>query len=245
MRGRVSIAALLLGACATTPALPPEAAPSSPATEGAAPAPAPQYVTAPRPDGVVGGARAALLAKKIRDALHARGDQAEPDGALAAAAAWLAGQRSAAVSERGIREIALRAGFPGAVATAAAFPIDGSDDIWRSALGDVASNLPITRYGVHVTPDGVATVVLGRMEASLDPFPRRFRPGEACRLRGEVAARYDRARVYLTRPDGKVDETPPSGRKIDVSLPLSGTGKFQLEVMGDGASGPVLLANVP
>jgi len=245
MIARASIlTAVFVSACAAAPAFPPAGAtgPTSGATEAA---PAPQYVTAPRPDGVVGGARAALLAKKIREALHARGDQSEPDGALAAAAIWLAGQRSAAVSERGIREIALRAGFPGAVATAAAFPIDGGDDLWRSALGDVASNLPITRYGVHVTPDGVATVVLGRMEASLDPFPRRFRPGEACRLRGEVAARYDRARVYLTRPDGKVEERPFPGRKVDVSLPLSGPGKFQLEVMGDGASGPVLLANVP
>jgi len=241
------IATLILSACATAPAVPPDVAAPPSTVDGAgspAPAPSPRYVTAPQPDGIVGGPRAALLAKKIREALQARGDQGEPDGALAAAATWLAGQRAGA-SELAIREVALRAGFPGAVASAAAFQVDGGDDLWRRALGDVASNLPITRYGVHVTPDGVATVVFGRMEVRLDPFPRRFRPGEACRLRGEVAARYDRARVYLTRPDGKVDETPLSGRTIDVSLPLSGPGKFQVEVMGDGASGPVLLANVP
>ena len=60
-----------------------------------------------------------------------------------------------------------------------------------------------------ISPDGIAAVVFGRTEVSLDPFPRHFRPGEVCRLRGEVAARYDEARVYLTRPDGKVDDTRP------------------------------------
>jgi uncharacterized protein YkwD len=98
---------------------------------------------------------------------------------------------------------------------------------------------------VHLSPDGIAAVVFGRMEVSLDPFPRHLRPGEMCRLRGQVAARYDEARVYLTRPDGKIEETRIAGRKIDLALPVPAPGVYRVEVMSDGATGPVVLANVP
>ena len=193
----------------------------------------------------MGGPRAALLAKRITEALRARGDDGQSDGTLAAAAAWLTAQGLQA-RKRGAGEVALRAGFPGVVLTAAAFRLDGTrQDVWREALADVAANVTVNRYGVHLSPDGVGAVVFGRMEAQLDPFPRRLTPGQTCRLHGEVGARYDHARVYVTRPDGKVEETPAAGRSIDVSLPLSQPGVYQLEVMSDGASGPVVLANVP
>jgi uncharacterized protein YkwD len=185
-----------------------------------------------------------MLATEIGEALRARGDQAQPDGALARAAAWLARQTSAS-QRRGVGEVALRAGFVGVFQTAAVFLLDGDSDAWRRALADVASNMPITRYGLHVSDDGVASVVFGRVELSLEPFPRIFRPGEACRLRGEVTGRYDEARVYVTRPDGKVEETRLGGRKIDLSLPVQAPGVYRVEVMSDGATGPVVLVNVP
>jgi len=246
----LAVAALIFSACATA-ASNPSAAPSA-ATgdriEAAAPPPVPpatEYTTAPRPDGVAGGPRATALAKQVREALRARGDEAEADGALASVATWLAGQASAA-RQRGAAAVALRAGFPGAVSTAAAFRLDaGSDDVWKQALAEIASNLPVTRYAVYVSPEDIAVVVFGRMEASLAPFPRRFRAGDSCRLRGEIAARYARARIYLTRPDGKVDETQMSGRKVDIALPLAAPGVYQVEVMSDGSTGPVVLANAP
>jgi uncharacterized protein YkwD len=243
------VGALALGAsaCVAVPAAaPPPRTPSEPEMAGVgAPAPATHYSTAARPDGVVGGPRAAALATEVSQALRARGDAGEPDGALAAVAAWFAGQASRA-QQRGAAQIALRSGFPGAVSAAATFRLDaGADDIWRRALADIAINLPVTRYAVYVSPDDVAAVVFGRMEVSLEPFARRVRPGDAFRLRGEISARYDHARVYLTRPDGKVDETPLAGRAIDLSLPVAGPGVYQVEVMSDGATGPVVLANVP
>jgi len=208
-----------------------------------APATALQYVTAARPDGIVGGPDAAALANHVREALRARGDEGEPDGALAAVAGWIVDQRPDAVFST--REIALRNGFPGMTSASAAFRLDGEDrDAWRRSLKRVASNLPITRYAIHVSPDGIAVVIFGRMEVSLDPVPRRFRPGEACRLRGEVAARYDRAVVFLHRPDGKIDEIPIPGRKIDLSLPLHSPGVYMLEVMSAGVD-PAVLTNVP
>ena len=145
-----------------------------------------------------------------------------------------------------MREVAAARRLPGRGLDRGRVPAGrATDDVWRRALGGHRAQPPVTRYGVYVSPDGVAVVVFGRMEVSLDPFPRRFRPGEVCRLRGEVAARYEHARVYLTRPDGKVDETPLSGRPIDVSLPLLRPGVYRVEVMSDGATGPVVLANVP
>src|SRR6185503_10605223 len=86
-------AALVVSACSTVTTGVPTSGPSPSASgqRGTAPPP-PQYTTAARPDGVLGGPRAASLAREIRDALRARGDEAEADGALAAAAAWLAAQ---------------------------------------------------------------------------------------------------------------------------------------------------------
>src|SRR5262249_56185859 len=142
----------------------------------------------------------------VREALRARGDEGEPDGALAAAAAWL-GRQGLGARNRGAGEVALRAGFPGVVLTAAAFQLDGGHNdswrealTWREALADVAGNLTVNRYGVHISPDGIAAVVFGRMEAQLEPFPRRFPAGAVCRLRGEGAARYHPAPLHLTPP---------------------------------------------
>jgi len=242
------LCALLLASCSTASTVA-SRAPAAPAANDRdePPASAKEYASAAQPNGVVGGSRAARLAKEISGALIARGDEAQSDGALVAVAVWLVRQSAAPGSrQRGAGEAALRAGFVGSVLSAATLLLDeGDQDVWRRALADLASNMPVTRYGVYVSPDGIAAVVFGRMEVSLDPFPRHLRAGEVCRLRGEVAARYDHARVYLTRPDGKIDETRLPGRKVDVSLPVTAPGIYRVEVMSDGATGPVVLANVP
>ena len=247
-RCRLALCTLFLASCSAASTVAPRAPASPPANDQPEPpASAQEYASAAQPGGVVGGPRAARLAKEVSGALLARGDDAQPDGALVAVAAWLVRQSATPGSrQRGAGEVALRSGFVGSVLSAATFLLDeGDQDVWRRALADLASNMPVTRYGVHVSPDGIAAVVFGRTEVSLDPFPRHFRPGEVCRLRGEVAARYDEARVYLTRPDGKVDETRVPGRKIDVSLPVPAPGVYRVEVLSDGATGPVVLANVP
>src|SRR4029078_12529747 len=77
------------------------------------------------------------------------------------------------------------------------------------------------------------------------PRAARLGVGESARRRGGVAARDERAHVYLTRPDGKVDETQVSGRRLDVALPLSVPGAYRVGGMSGGDAGPVVLANVP
>src|SRR4029077_16560380 len=48
-----------------------------------------------------------------------------------------------------------------------------------------------------------------------------------------------------TATNGTVARTDLPARKVDVSLPLATPGIYQVEVMGDGVTGPVVLANVP
>ncbi len=217
---------------------------SSVAAGAAAEPVAAEYASAARPNGVAGGGAAVTLSKAITDALRARADVAEADGALASAAAWFlaAGTES---RKRGAELAARRAGFVGAVLTAAVFPI-GEPDAWRSALAALAHNVPVTRYGIHVAPDGrVGAVVFGDVALKLEPFPRHAHAGATLRLRGEVADRFERASVFVTGLDGRVSKTRLDGRRIDASVPLPSPGVYRVEVMGDGAVGPVVVANVP
>jgi hypothetical protein len=205
---------------------------------------APEYVSAARPDGVVGGAAARALSRAIGEALRARADAAEPDGALAAAAAWFVAADEAH-RERGAGTAALRAGFVGTVSTAAAFPPDDRDT-WRHALAALAHNVPVTRYGVYVSRDGrLAGVVFGDVALRLAPIPRHLHAGDTLRLRGEIGSRYDRGSIYVTGVDGRVSHTRLEGRRIDTDVRLAAKGIHRVEVMGDGATGPVVLANVP
>ena len=220
-----------------------------PEEAAAEPPPAQTYDTAPHAGGILGGPDAARVAAALAEALRARGDRAEPDGALA-----LAGRRLARDAQEGRRgemastdATARRAGFPGVVLWALAYAPDGDDrEAWRDGLTQIARNLPVTRYGVSLSPGGrVMAIVLGSVEVALAPFPRRLPPGSAVKLEGEVASRFAFARVYLTGIDGRVQETRMPGRRISVSLTLSRAGVYKVEVLGDGATGPVVLANVP
>jgi uncharacterized protein YkwD len=206
--------------------------------------PAVAYVSAARPNGVVGGAAARALSAAIADALRARSDVAEPDGALADAAAWFVAADGDS-RKRGAGIAARRSGFVGEVLTAAVFPI-GEPEHWRRALAALARNFPVTRYGVYVPPDGrVAGVVFGNVELKLEPFPRHVHAGATLRLRGEVNRRFDRASVHVTGADGRSHQTPFPGRQIETDVRVAKPGTYRVEVMGDGAMGPTVLANVP
>src|SRR5262245_20227041 len=145
------VTALGLGACSSVPPVAPAVPAVQPTVQAERlPPAAVQYVTAARPEGVVGGPRAARLAQEIREVLRARGGGGEPDGGLAAVAAWIAGQ-DADTRRRGMREMAARAGYAGEASTAAVFQLGGGDDdLWRRALASVASNIAVNRYGVYV-----------------------------------------------------------------------------------------------
>ncbi|MEO8901823.1 MAG: CAP domain-containing protein [Polyangiaceae bacterium] len=133
------------------------------------------------------------------------------------------------------------------VESMAGFSLDAENsEAWRDALARVPPNLPVTRFGVSVSASGrTAAVMFGAVEISLKPFARHLAPGSSITLRGEVAARYTSAHVYLTKADGSVEERRMPTRKIEASIGFATPGKYKLEVMGDGASGPVIVLNVP
>src|SRR6478609_1144921 len=205
------------------------------------------YTTEAQPDGAVGGPGIERLQADIESALLKRGDHAQADGGLGATASWLLNElnQGHAVDSGAVEVASRRYGFAGVLSSFAGFGIDQSD-AWRDQLERVAGNMPITRYGIRVSPSGrSAAVIFGSVELSYEAIPRALDPGQSVSVKGEVGPRFSSAHVYLTKPDGTVDDKRMPKRAIDTSFALQAAGKYRLETMGDGVSGPVVLSNVP
>ena len=207
------------------------------------------YSTDAAPDGVVGGETAANLAADVEAEVAKRGSAAVPDGALAATASWVLREVNDghSLTQAPMEAAARRFGFAGVLVTMAGFGIGapGSDG-WRTTLAQVPPNIPVTRYGVAVSKSGhSAAVVLGAVEISVEPIARHLEPNESISLRGQVGPRYTSAHIYLTKADGTVEEKRMPTRKIEASFAFPKAGKYNLEVMGDGVTGPVIVYNVP
>jgi uncharacterized protein YkwD len=247
MRVPQSLMVLLLGfalfACAGNPR---GASSNEPATE--LPKASELYTTELRPDGVLGGERAKELARSIEATLRDRGDEPEADGALAALAAWTIAEAQAgrAPDTASTDLVVRRLGYAGVVYAVGAYSLENGDSGFRELVGAIAGNLRINRYGVFTVGDGPeAAIALGAMEIQLQPFPRKLSPGGRLKLAGEIADRFKQARVYLTTASGDIEESVMPARKLDVTLQFPKAGIYKVEVMGDGPSGPVVLANVP
>lgn len=208
------------------------------------------YSTAAGGDGVRGGAVASDAQRLLEERLKARGDTAEPDSALAATAAWAL---QSAYARRNVSDTKLvtttaqRFGFAGPVLGFIAGPL--AEEQVRLSLNELVAQVPsntrINRYGIVAGRGSDVALVLGAVEATLDDFSRSLSPGSKLRLLGEVSERYQRASVFSTSPDGKVQEIPMQARAIDASLEFASVGQYKLEIMGYGAAGPVVLVNVP
>jgi uncharacterized protein YkwD len=207
------------------------------------------YSTDAAPDGVIGGERGKSLAREIAAELKKRGTPAVPDGALGATASWfLREANEGRVPNASTTDAAARRfGYAGVIPACSAFGLDAEHEgTWRSTLAQVPPNMPITRYGVSVSNSGrSAAVLFGAVEISLLAFARHLSPGDKLDLRGEISARYTFAHVYLTKTDGTVEERRMPSRKIDAAFSFATPGVYQLEVMGDGPTGPVIVFNVP
>ncbi|MET0591782.1 MAG: CAP domain-containing protein, partial [Polyangiaceae bacterium] len=169
------------------------------------------------------------------------------DGALNATAQWVlheANERHA-LSVVSVDGASRHFGFAGVVHSVVAFDLDHALD-WQEALARIPKNIPVNRFGVSTSPAGrSASVVFGTVALRIEPIARFFAPGASVRLRGEIDQRFEFSHVYLTKPDGGVEERRMPSRALDYATSLPSTGKYRLEVMGDGPSGPVVIANVP
>ena len=221
----------------------------TPVVAVASAAPAPIYSTDAAAGGVTGGAAARDLETQLLVELANRGNSAVADGALAATAAWILEELTAGrpPNQPSTEAATRRNGFAGVVLSMAGFDLRSSQgNLWRDAIGRVPANMPITRYGISVTPDGrEAAVVLGSVEVTLTPFASRFTSNESVELRGEVGPRFAFARVFLTKPDGTVEQRVMPSRAVQARFSFATNGMYKLEVMGDGETGPVIVANVP
>jgi uncharacterized protein YkwD len=242
------VAALAL-ACASSRGPAPVAGPAALEEPEERPAPpAESYLTSAQPNGVVGGRAAEELAAQVAQALRTRGTEAVADGALAATAAWFLRETAEGrtPASHGGEQVARRHGFAGNLLVTVTAGLGGPDsDLWKRSLAEVPVNVPVTRFGVRASPAGVAAIAFGTVEADLRPIPRRCKPGQTVRVRGEIGKRFARAIVYLTGVDGKVQEHHLPSRQVEATLKFPVPGVYQAEVMGDGATGPVVLVNVP
>jgi uncharacterized protein YkwD len=243
LRGLVVLGVLLGVGCASQSALPSRfPAESIPVPDDVA-----QYSTAAQPEGAVGGGGVEQLQADVASALAKRGEHAQADGALSATASWALSEvnKGHSVDLIAVELAARHFGFAGILISMAAFDMQ-HPDTWREQLERAPSNVAITRYGIRVSPSGrSAAVVYGSTELDYESIPRAFEPGQSVTLKGQVGPRFAFCHVYLTKPDGTVDEKRMPNRAIDATFTLDTAGEYRLEVMGDGTTGPVVISNVP
>lgn len=205
-----------------------------------------EYVSAPQPGGATGHQKARALAAEVTQELAERGQRAEADGALASAACWALNRvhRGRPLDAVALDAASRRFGFGGVITSYAAF--DTSTSAWQDQLGQVPSNMPLNRFGLCLSPSGSsASLVVGAQEMQYETIARDFEVGQQVTMRGRIGARYKSANVFLTKPDGTVEQLPVAGTAVDATFPLTTLGQYRLEVMGDGPTGPVIVANMP
>jgi uncharacterized protein YkwD len=116
----------------------------------------------------------------------------------------------------------------------------------------------VTHAGVGVHMDDQShpekgiwlTLVYLEYLAEIKPVPRTVSPGEILRLRGEIYAPYQRARMPVTLPNGQVKTYPNllgNRRGFLFEIPFSqGKGRYTLELLvDDPQQGPRVAAILP
>ena len=92
---------------------------------------------------------------------------------------------------------------------------------------------------------GTAWLVLlaSPRRASLRPFPRVVEVGASAVLEGELVTGLAEPRLFVTAPDGSVQERPVSGtRRFRAELRFGVAGRWLVEVVGRGLNGPEVIA---
>ncbi len=109
---------------------------------------------------------------------------------------------------------------------------------------------PVGRMGVGVVRQGEeVSVVAGFQETPvqlLAAVSRQLPHGRSAALAARVDRRYRAPQVVVTTPDGHVHEAPPAaGSEVSLELRCDADGPYQIEIVGNGAAGPAVLANFP
>jgi uncharacterized protein YkwD len=129
---------------------------------------------------------------------------------------------------------------------------EGLLDHMRPRFRQDLSTTRWTRVGLGVHRDGQAirlAILYQETTLDADPFPRRLSARETATFSGRVPAGYGNPQVVLTTPDGKVGRIAmkrAAARAFGADLRCEfGPGRYQVELLADGAEGPRVLANFP
>jgi uncharacterized protein YkwD len=121
--------------------------------------------------------------------------------------------------------------------------VEGLEDALGPGLGSA------TQVGAGVVERGggfVAVVLASARGAQLDAFPQRVAAGARAELSGQLRAGLCDARVFVTRPSGRVQElAAPRGVRFRVTLTFDEPGRHAVEVVADGPEGPTVAALFP
>jgi uncharacterized protein YkwD len=109
-----------------------------------------------------------------------------------------------------------------------------------------------SRLGIGVAHAQARMRVVLALQASfvrIEPIPRQIARGGAALVRGQLAVPFAEPELYVSDPEGKVEELPLSregalGFRGELSC-RGGDGKRQVEIVGHDASGSTVLANFP
>jgi len=127
----------------------------------------------------------------------------------------------------------------------AAFLVAGPADQAVESLVRAISPREASHVGAGVAARGATTFLVllaSRRGAVLHPFPREVAPGERATLRGELGS-LRQPLVFLTLPSGQVREVPARGsRSFQADLAFGGPGRYVVEVVGRGPTGPDVAA---
>lgn len=186
----------------------------------------------------------------------AKGRDVRASAALAIAATHLAEATGGDPADSGaIAFAASSAGLVAPVGQMLAFKAEGSDQqIADRVAPHVARAMQAgsaNRVGVGVVRKGrqlAVIVLLQALNIELDPIPRELPTSGTVRLKGSLQGGYEKPTIYLTTPQGEVATlyTGRAGeRSVDHTARCTGKGEHRVEVMGVGAFGPTVLANLP
>ncbi|WP_394826540.1 CAP domain-containing protein [Pendulispora albinea] len=220
------------------------AGPAAPTT----PAPSP----APRTDTAGAGMTALADASFVR-VFRQRGDTFRADPRLTQLASWIASRGEAPKDALAVDVMSRRLGYVGPAPWL--LYIEGSSlseaDIearLARVIESIPRNMPITRYGIGTAGAGAAeslAIAFASVEVELEPVPKHLARGQTLHLAGKVGDRFARVDLAITRPDGVVRTFRNGDRSYRGDLTLTDPGVHKVELLGDGATGPVVLANFP
>jgi uncharacterized protein YkwD len=93
----------------------------------------------------------------------------------------------------------------------------------------------------------VATVICLRKIAEVDSFSRSVGIGSTMPLKGRLVPGYARPRVYVSQPSGLVSKIEPalSGGEFSATMKFPVSGKYLVELMVTGKTGPEIAALAP